>query len=221
MRRTLAVIALAVAPVAFANPLTDVAGGATAFYAQTKATYSVAGTDRDFTMNRIALDYSEQANNWLYVGIRVGLSFLDASSEPLIDSTSLPGYYFGVFGGVRFFERGGFSITGEGRYARDWWHGTVSGDALSVDEGEGVFQLGASYRINKEFNISAGGYSSNSEGHIDRTGTTLPGSADFTDTASTGAYAGIDVVLADGGSLGFRWEGGANETLAFTYSVGF
>lgn len=207
---------------AHANPLADVAGGTTTYYSQTDATYSVGGVDQDFTHARVGLDYSEMGNSWLYGGVTLGIVFLDAPTEPLIADSGVPGYVFGIFGGVQkkfFSDR--LAINAEGRYLREWVSGDIGAttDATSIRFGEGSLRLGLSYRF-EDVQFSAGAYSSNVVGEITRTGV-VPGTADFEDTESTGAYAGVDVKLYGGFALGLRAESGARETVAITFSTGF
>jgi hypothetical protein len=211
-----------VAGIAQANPMADVAGGTTTYWSKTDSTYSVAGVDQEFSHNRIALDFSEKGNDWFYGGITIGFEFLDAQSEPLIADTGIPGYLFGVFGGVRqqiFMD--GLAVNAEGRYFREWVSGSVQGgtDETSVKFGEGSLRLGLSYRF-EEVQFSLGAYSSNVVGEITRTGV-VSGTARFEDTDSSGAYLGADIKLYEGFALGLRAESGARETIAITFSSGF
>jgi hypothetical protein len=218
----LLVLSALVTGIAHANPMADVAGGTTTYYSKTDSTYSVAGVDQEFSHNRIALDFSEKGNDWFYGGISIGFEFLDASGEPLIADTGIPGYLFGVFGGVRqriFMD--GLHVNAEGRYFREWLTGTVGGgtDETSVRFGEGSLRLGLSYRFDT-VQFSAGAFSSNVVGEITRTGV-VSGTARFEDTESSGAYVGADIKLYEGFALGFRVESGAHETYAITFSSGF
>lgn len=210
------------AGIAQANPLADVVGGTTTYYSQTDSTYSVGGVDQDFRHKRIGLDYSEMGNSWLYGGITVGIVFLDAATEPLIADDNIPGYSFGVFGGVqkKFFSDK-LAINAEGRYLREWVSGDIGAttDNTSVRFGEGSLRLGLSYRF-EDVQFSAGAYSSSVSGDISRTGV-VTGSASFEDTESSGAYGGVDVKLYGGFALGLRAETGARETMALTFSTGF
>jgi opacity protein-like surface antigen len=220
--RLAALATACMASIAHANPLSDVVGGTTTYYAQTEATYSVGGVDQVFTHSRLGLDYSEMGNSWLYGGITVGIVFLDAATEPLIADESIPGYMFGVFGGVqkRFFSDK-LAINAEARYLREWMSGDIGAttDNTSVKFGESSLRLGLSYRF-EDVQFSAGGYSSNVSGDINRTGA-VPGSATFEDTETSGAYAGVDVKLYGGFAVGLRAESGARETAALTFSTGF
>lgn len=208
---------------AHANPYSDTAGAFTASYSQTSATYSIAGVERDFTHHRYGIDYSEMGNDWFYGGIGVGLAFLDGASEPLISETSLPGYLFGLYGGVRYaMLDDSLALNLEARYLREWESGEISGsggDQTTVRFGEGSVRLGASYRFAK-VQLSAGGYSSNVVGHIERTGT-VAGTADIEDTEQSGIYAGFEFKLDSGYAIGTRVESGAHDTLALTFSTSF
>ena len=220
-RLAIASIAL-VAGLAWANPLADVAGGTTAYWSKTDSTYVVGGLDQEFTHNRIAVDFSEKGNDWFYAGITIGLVFLDAQSEPLIADSGIPGYVFGVFGGVKkqvFLQ--GLDVNAEGRYIREWESGTVAGgtDDTSIKFGEGSLRLGLSYRMDS-VQFSLGAYSSNVVGEVTRTGLVI-GNANFEDSESSGSYAGVDIKLYDGFAMGLRVEAGARETIALTFSSGF
>ena len=219
---------LAVVPLAFvtvaaaANPLADVAGGTTTYYSNVASTYSVGGVDQEFSTGTLGLDYSEMGNRWLYVGLRLGIAFLDAESEPLIADDGIPGYVFGVFGGIRqnFFDDR-LGVNAEASYTRTWVSGDIGAttDATSVKLGEGSLRLGLSYRF-EALQLSAGAYSSNVVGDVTRTGL-INGSASLEDTESSGAYAGLDVKIDGGFALGLRAESGARETVALTFSTGF
>ena len=218
----LLIAAALVAGIVQANPMADVAGGTTTYYSKTDATYSVTGVDQEFSHNRIALDFSEKGNDWFYGGITLGLAFVDAQTEPLIADTGIPGYVFGVFGGVRqriFTD--GLAVNAEGRYFREWVSGKISGgtDETSIKFGEGSLRLGLSYRF-EQVQFSAGAFSSNVVGDITRTGV-ISGTAGFEDTESSGAYLGADIKLYEGFALGLRMESGARETVAITFSSGF
>lgn len=220
-RLALALLALFTST-AFANPMADVAGGTTAYWSKTDATYSVSGVDQEFSHTRIAVDFSEKGNDWFYGGITFGLAFLDAQTEPLIGDTGIPGYVFGIFGGVRqriFTD--GLHVNAEGRYFREWESGSLSGgtDEASIKFGEGSLRLGLSYRFSA-LQFSAGAFSSNVTGEITRTGV-VGGTARFEDTESSGAYLGADIKLYEGFALGLRAESGARETIAITFSSGF
>lgn len=222
MTRVLLVLLSLSAALATANPLADVVGSATVYYSNTTATYSVAGVDQEFVQGRVGLDYSEMGNKWFYGGVSVGMVFLDAETEPLIAETGVPGYLFGVFGGVHkaFFDHR-LGIHAEGRYTREWVSGDVGAttDSTSVRLGEGSLRLGLSWRF-EPVQFSAGAYSSNVVGEVTRTGV-IAGGAEIADTESSGAYAGLDIKLDGGFALGLRVESGARETVALTFSTGF
>ena len=207
---------------ALANPLADVAGGTTTYYSNVSSTYSVGGVDQEFSKGTLGFDFSELGNQWFYGGIRIGLVFLDAKTEPLIADSGIPGYVFGIFGGVckRFFDNR-LSVNAEGIYSRDWVSGTIAGgtDETSVRGGEGSLRLGLAYRF-QTVQFSAGAYSSNVVGEVTRTGA-ISGTARYEDTESTGAYAGLDITLDGGFAMGLRAEAGARETMAITFSTGF
>jgi hypothetical protein len=210
------------AGLAQANPLADVAGGSTTYYSNSTSTYSVAGVDQEFTKGTLGLDFSEMGNDWFYAGVSLGIVFLDAETEPLIADNGVPGYLFGVFGGIKHgFLEDRLNINAEGRYAREWVSGDIGAttDSTSVRTGEGSLRLGLSYRW-ESLQLSAGAYSSNVTGEIARTGV-VNGSAAFEDTESSGAYGGVDIKLYGGFALGLRVESGARETAALTFSTGF
>lgn len=222
MTARLTAFALALsAAVAQANPLADVANGTTTYYSNVTSTYSVAGVDQEFSKGTLGFDYSESGNSWFYGGIRLGLVFLEAETEPLIADSGIPGYVFGVFGGIQkgFLDHRLF-VNAEGMYSREWVSGTIGGgtDSTSVRTGEGSLRLGASYRFD-EVQFSAGVYSSNVIGEVTRTGV-ISGTASFQDTETSGAYAGLDIKLNEGFAMGLRVESGARETMAITFSSG-
>ena len=209
------------ATLAHANPLTDVAGGTTTYYSNTSSTYSVGGVDQEFTKGTLGLDFSEKGNDWFYGGVSLGIVFLDAETEPLVADNGVPGYLFGVFGGVEHgFLEDRLNLNAEGRYSREWVSGDIGAttDSTSVRTGEGSLRLGLSYRF-ESLQLSAGAYSSNVTGEVTRTGV-INGSSSFEDTESSGAYAGLDIKLYGGFALGLRAESGARETLALTFSSG-
>ncbi len=220
-RLALSLLALFAAS-ASANPLADVAGGTTTYYSNVATTYSVGGVDQEFNTGTLGLDYSEMGNRWFYGGLRLGLVFLDAETEPLIADSGIPGYVFGVFGGIhkRYFDDK-LGVNAEGSYTRSWVSGDIGAttDSTSVRLGEGSLRLGLSYRFG-EFQLSAGAYSSNVVGEVTRTGV-INGIAVIADTDTTGAYAGIDIKLDGGFAMGLRVESGASETMALAFSSGF
>ena len=127
-----------------------------------------------------------------------------------------------MFGGIKYgFFEDRLNINAEGRYAREWVSGSIGAttDSTSVRTGEGSLRLGLSYRFDS-LQLSAGAYSSNVTGEIERTGV-INGSNNFEDTESSGAYGGVDIKLYGGFALGLRAETGARETLALTFSTGF
>lgn len=220
--RLIALVLASTAAIATANPLADVAGGTTTYYSNVATTYSVGGVDQEFNTGTLGLDYSEMGNRWFYGGLRLGLVFLDAETEPLIAESSIPGYVFGVFGGIhkRFFDDR-LGVNAEGSYTRSWVSGDIGAttDSTSVRLGEGSLRFGLSYRFS-QLQLSAGAYSSNVVGEVERTGV-INGIASIEDTEQTGAYAGLDIKLDGGFALGLRVESGARETMALTFSTGF
>lgn len=220
--RRIALSSAFVAVAASANPLADVAGGTTTYYSSVATTWSVGGVDQEFDVGTLGLDFSEMGNSWFYGGVRLGIAFLDAENEPLIADDGIPGYSFGVFGGIhkRYFDDK-LGVNAEAWYARTWVSGDIGAttDSTSVRLGEGSLRLGLSYRF-ESLQLSAGAYSSNVVGEVERTGV-INGIADIEDTESTGAYAGLDIKLDGGFALGLRVESGARETMALTFSTGF
>jgi hypothetical protein len=216
-----AIALLLAAPAALANPLSDSAGSTTVSYSNVKADYLVAGVERELTRERLMLDYSEMGNSWFYGGISAGLVFLDGESEPLIDDSSVPGYAFGVFGGIDlafFDERLGVHL--EGSYHREWVSGlTSTGDDTSMKFGDGSLRAGVSWRFS-QVRLSAGAFSSNATGEIERTGLS-PGTAQLEEVESSGAYAGLEIKLDGGYGFGARAESGARDTVALTFSTRF
>lgn len=222
MTRRLALALAASAFAAQANPFADIAGGTTTSYSQTTYTYDVGGLPQEFSHNRFGLDFSEMGNRWFYGGISLGLVFVDGETEPLVADEGIPGYLFGVFGGVRYgFLEDKLNVNFEGRYTREWESGDIDGtsDSTSIRTGEGSLRLGLSYRF-PDLQVSAGAYSSNVVGEVERTGT-IVGTASLQDTESSGAYAGMEIKLFGGYALGVRIESGARETQALTFSTGF
>lgn len=194
-------------------------GGAEAYYVSVSTPVDVGGVEHDLDSGRLVFDYAEAANDWLYLGFSVGLSFDNMQSEPLIADTDPTGYTFGVFAGARFLELGPFALNLEGRHQRVADSGTGSVQESEMQYTETSFRLGALYRWEK-VELGAGGYTLAVDGDLESTGTVI-GTATFAEVETSGAYALVRLAIDGGFALGLRAESGARESLAFTFSTRF
>jgi hypothetical protein len=194
-------------------------GGAEVYYAGTTTVVSVAGVEHDLDSSRVMLDYAESANDWLYLGLAIGLSFDQMSTEPLIGATDPVGYALGAFAGARFLERGPFALLAEARYQRIYTEGSdgTSDSILKYSESGG--RLGAAFRWEK-IELQAGGYTLRIAGDIESTGAAA-GVASFEEVEQSGVFGAARLAIDGGYALGLRVESGARETVAFTFSTRF
>ena len=219
MRRWLPCLSLLVALPAAADPYAERSGGATAYYLRSEASYEVAGVERDFTHRRYALDYSEQANDWLHLGISMGLAFSEAPGEPLLATLEPSGYLFGVFGGAKLFEHGRFTVGVELGYLREVGDSADATDEVTLELSEGRAQLSAAYRFDA-LRLVAGAYALEVSGEIERSGGT-PGTARFEQVEGSGALLGLELPLANQHALGLRVESGARDSVVLSFSTRF
>jgi hypothetical protein len=163
------------------------------------------------------LDYAEAANDWLYLGVSLGLGFDTMEAEPLVFDSDPSGYAAGIFAGARFLEAGGFALTAEARHNRVYNDGESATQTATLDYGETTGRLGALFRW-RDLELGAGAYTLRIDGEIDATGTPT-GSADFAETEQSGIYAGARIRIDGGYALGVKVESGAREGYALTFST--
>lgn len=195
-------------------------GGAEVYWTTATTAVEFAGVAHDLETSRLMVDYSEAANDWLYIGLSVGLTFDSAETQPLVANTDPAGYVFGLFTGVRFLELGGFALTAEARYLRDYSNGEDDlGSESSLHFAETSGRFGAMYRW-QMLELQAGAYSLRLSGDVDSIGTVV-GTAEMAEVDQSGAY-GIARFKIDGGyALGLRAESGARDSLTFSFSARF
>jgi hypothetical protein len=213
-----ALLALVAQPAA-ANPFADHSGGATAYYQRGTSTYSVAAVDQDFTHRRFVLDYSEQANGWLHLGISMGLAFTEARGEPLLATLEPSGYLFGVFAGARLLDKGGFTVDLGVGYLRETGDTADATDEVTLTVDEGRAQLAVAYRF-EAVRVMAGAYALDVSGEVERTGGT-PGTATFEGTESSGSFVGVELPIGEGYAIGVRAEAGARSGVVVAFSTSF
>jgi hypothetical protein len=194
-------------------------GGAEVYYASTTTVVDVAGVEHDLDSSRLMLDFAESANDWLYLGVAIGLAFDTMPSEALVADTDPVGYALGAFAGARFLEMGPFALTAEGRYQRVYTEGSGAAQDAVLKYSEGSGRFGAVFRW-QTLELAAGGYTLRVDGDIESSGGVV-GLASFTEVEQNGAYAAVRLAIDGGYALGLRLESGARETLAFTFSTRF
>lgn len=194
-------------------------GGAEVYYAAHTTVVDVAGFERDLDSARFMLDYAEAANDWLYLGFSIGMTFDNMQAEPLVTDADPTGYGFGVFAGARFLEVGPFAVLLEARHNSIDGAGTGSAQESTLTYTETIGRLGATYRW-QAVELAAGAFTLAVDGEVESTGGVV-GTADFEAVESSGAWGSLRLRIDGGYALGLRFESGARETLAFTFSTRF
>ena len=221
MRRMMGLMFLIAAPLAAAaaDYQPQRPGGVEVYYSTRDTSLLMGGVENEFSQSRLAIDYSEAANDWLYIGLSLAFASDSATTDLLVDQTDPVGYVFGVFAGARMFERGAFAVKLETRFEREASEGTDGTDTTTVRFGYANSRIGASYHFS-EVELEVGGFVENVFGELERTGT-LAGTEQVSEVDQGGMYAGLRIAIDGGYSLGLRAESGAHDLIAVNFSTTF
>jgi len=194
-------------------------GGAEVHFASITTEVEVGGVTHELDSQRVALDFAEAANDWLYVGVAVGLAFEQLSTVALVDDADPSGYTGGVFVGARFFELGPFALEAEARHQRVYAEGSGTAQDATLRYGETSARLTALFRWRK-LELAAGGHTLRVDGEAEATGA-LAGAVEFTEVERSGVHGALRLAIDGGYALGVRVESGARDGFALTFSTRF